>query len=92
MRIAFATLVAAAVLTTGCSIWDEIGGDGGAPAKGAETAQGEEAKATPESGWRDIRSLSPADAPGEFVRCRLDGAIKYMEETDCLSRGGRVEA
>jgi hypothetical protein len=100
-------LLLAACLCSGCFVFDEIDAGqkemdrygGKTPAKQeAATAAKQEPQVSPKEQarqwWDKARSITPGeDTSGSsgIVKCRLDGALRFMSETDCSNSGGRVE-
>jgi hypothetical protein len=42
--------------------------------------------------WNSARTFSPRaeDAKSDIVSCKLDGAVRFMSQTDCQNSGGRA--
>jgi len=64
-------------------------------AKTAAAAPGKpgDPNAKKKSWWETARSISAADKPqtdDPHVRCRVDGKVLFMLQSDCMTQGGRL--
>ena len=97
-------VILAALLGSGCFALDEIDAGNkemdryGGKQKGgtAEAAAAKDEAPSPaeraRQWWDKARTLEPRseDAKSDIVSCKLDGAVRFMSQSDCQNSGGRI--
>jgi hypothetical protein len=99
-------VILVSALFFGCFIFDEIdagqkemdrydGKSKAAKEKATETAKKDEpsAKDRARAWWDKARTFSPRsdDESSDIVSCSIDGAIRFMSQTDCQNSGGKIQ-
>ena len=97
-------VILASVVSWGCFALDEIDAGNkemdryGGKSKGA-TAEATAAKDKQPSPaerarewWDKARTFEPRseDAKSDIVSCKVDGAVRFMSQSDCQNSGGRI--
>ena len=99
-------VILASTLCWGCFVLDEIdsgqkemdryGSKGKGKGATAEATASKEKEPSPaeraRQWWDKARTFEPRseDAKSDIVSCKVDGAIRFMSQTDCANSGGRV--
>jgi hypothetical protein len=98
-------VILASTLCWGCFVFDELdAGDKEMDRYSGKKTEGAASEATASKDkepspaerarqwWNSARTFSPRkdDAKSDIVTCKVDGAIRFMSQTDCANSGGRV--